>query len=152
MAGEDAGRDAHFVCALSLAWPDGDVQSFEARSTAHWLATARRQGFGYDPMFVATGMDQTFGEIDPATSTPSATAPKPSNCWRRRSAMTDLALYVHWPFCVSKCPYCDFNSHVRDTVDQDAWRHALLTDLAHEAALLPDRRLTSIFFGGGTPR
>ena len=65
--------------------------------------------------------------------------------------MSDLALYVHWPFCVSKCPYCDFNSHVRDTVDQDAWRTALLTDLAHEAALLPDRRLSSIFFGGGTP-
>ena len=62
-----------------------------------------------------------------------------------------LALYVHWPFCVSKCPYCDFNSHVRDTVDQDAWRAALLADLAHEAALLPNRRLSSIFFGGGTP-
>ena len=62
-----------------------------------------------------------------------------------------LALYVHWPFCVSKCPYCDFNSHVRETVDQDAWRDALLADLAHEAALLPEHRLTSIFFGGGTP-
>jgi oxygen-independent coproporphyrinogen-3 oxidase len=62
-----------------------------------------------------------------------------------------LALYVHWPFCVSKCPYCDFNSHVRDTVDQMAWREALLADLAHEAALLPGRRLGSIFFGGGTP-
>jgi len=62
-----------------------------------------------------------------------------------------LALYVHWPFCVSKCPYCDFNSHVREQVDQAAWRAALLTDLAHEAALLPGRRLGSIFFGGGTP-
>jgi oxygen-independent coproporphyrinogen-3 oxidase len=62
-----------------------------------------------------------------------------------------LALYVHWPFCVSKCPYCDFNSHVRDSVDQAAWRDALLGDLAHEAALLPGRTLTSIFFGGGTP-
>lgn len=62
-----------------------------------------------------------------------------------------LALYVHWPFCVSKCPYCDFNSHVRETIDQDAWHGALLADLAHEAALLPDRKLTSIFFGGGTP-
>jgi len=62
-----------------------------------------------------------------------------------------LALYVHWPFCVSKCPYCDFNSHVRASIDQDAWREALLADLAHEAALLPGRRLTSIFFGGGTP-
>ncbi|MEO7239882.1 MAG: radical SAM family heme chaperone HemW [Sphingomicrobium sp.] len=63
----------------------------------------------------------------------------------------DLALYIHWPFCVSKCPYCDFNSHVRAGIDQDAWRDALLADLAHEAALLPGRRLTSIFFGGGTP-
>jgi oxygen-independent coproporphyrinogen-3 oxidase len=62
-----------------------------------------------------------------------------------------LALYVHWPFCVSKCPYCDFNSHVRSQIDQDTWRDALLADLAHEARLLPGRRLTSIFFGGGTP-
>lgn len=62
-----------------------------------------------------------------------------------------LALYVHWPFCVSKCPYCDFNSHVRAEVDQAAWRDALLADLAHEAAMLPGRRLGSIFFGGGTP-
>ena len=64
---------------------------------------------------------------------------------------TPLALYVHWPFCVSKCPYCDFNSHVRASIDQNEWREALLEDLAHEAALLPDRRLGSIFFGGGTP-
>ena len=62
-----------------------------------------------------------------------------------------LALYVHWPFCVSKCPYCDFNSHVRASIEQDEWRDALLQDLAHEAALLPGRTLSSIFFGGGTP-
>lgn len=62
-----------------------------------------------------------------------------------------LALYIHWPFCVSKCPYCDFNSHVRDSVDMAAWRQALLADLAHEAALTPGRTLGSIFFGGGTP-
>jgi putative oxygen-independent coproporphyrinogen III oxidase len=65
--------------------------------------------------------------------------------------ITPLALYVHWPFCVSKCPYCDFNSHVRESVDQEAWRSAMLADLAHEAAQLPGRRLGSIFFGGGTP-
>ena len=64
---------------------------------------------------------------------------------------TPLALYVHWPFCVSKCPYCDFNSHVRDVVDQQAWRDALLADLAYEAQALPGRTLGSIFFGGGTP-
>lgn len=62
-----------------------------------------------------------------------------------------LALYVHWPFCVSKCPYCDFNSHVRESVDQARWRAALLADLAHEAAVGPKRPLSSIFFGGGTP-
>ncbi len=62
-----------------------------------------------------------------------------------------LALYVHWPFCVSKCPYCDFNSHVRAHIDHEAWRDALLADLAHEASLLPGRTLTSVFFGGGTP-
>ncbi|WP_420137237.1 radical SAM family heme chaperone HemW [Sphingomonas sp.] len=62
-----------------------------------------------------------------------------------------LALYIHWPFCVSKCPYCDFNSHVRESVDQDRWRSALLADLAHEVDVGPKRPLTSIFFGGGTP-
>jgi oxygen-independent coproporphyrinogen-3 oxidase len=62
-----------------------------------------------------------------------------------------LALYIHWPFCVSKCPYCDFNSHVRESVDQDAWCAALLADMAYEAALTPGRKLSSIFFGGGTP-
>ncbi len=67
------------------------------------------------------------------------------------TASPPLALYVHWPFCVSKCPYCDFNSHVRATIDQGAWRAALLTDLAYEARMLPGRRLGSIFFGGGTP-
>jgi oxygen-independent coproporphyrinogen-3 oxidase len=62
-----------------------------------------------------------------------------------------LALYIHWPFCVSKCPYCDFNSHVRDGIDQDQWRDALLADLAYEAEQTRGHRLTSIFFGGGTP-
>lgn len=62
-----------------------------------------------------------------------------------------FGLYVHWPFCISKCPYCDFNSHVAERVDQSAWREALLIELAHYAARTPDRLLTSIFFGGGTP-
>jgi oxygen-independent coproporphyrinogen-3 oxidase len=62
-----------------------------------------------------------------------------------------FGLYVHWPFCISKCPYCDFNSHVAQSVDQPAWRRALLTELAHFAARTPDKILTSIFFGGGTP-
>ena len=64
--GPDAGHDAHFVCALSLAWPDGEVQSFEGKVHGILVWPPRgANGFGYDPMFVAAGMDQTFGEIDP---------------------------------------------------------------------------------------
>lgn len=66
-----------------------------------------------------------------------------------------LALYIHWPFCVSKCPYCDFNSHVRDRVDHDAFARALRDELVREAARANGngarRPLGSIFFGGGTP-
>lgn len=62
-----------------------------------------------------------------------------------------FGVYVHWPFCVSKCPYCDFNSHVRDAVDQARWREALLTELRHYATRTPARVVDSVFFGGGTP-
>jgi putative oxygen-independent coproporphyrinogen III oxidase len=63
----------------------------------------------------------------------------------------DLALYLHWPFCLAKCPYCDFNSHVRGRIDQTRFAQALRRELATEAARLGRRRLTSVFFGGGTP-
>lgn len=62
-----------------------------------------------------------------------------------------LAVYVHWPFCKKKCPYCDFNSHVRDTVDHKAWRDALLRELDYWRTQTQDHQVTSIFFGGGTP-
>jgi putative oxygen-independent coproporphyrinogen III oxidase len=62
-----------------------------------------------------------------------------------------LGVYVHWPFCKSKCPYCDFNSHVRDGVDQSRWRSALLKELNQAAREAPDRRVETMFFGGGTP-
>ncbi len=62
-----------------------------------------------------------------------------------------LAIYVHWPFCRSLCPYCDFNSHVSEHVDQARWRTALLSELEHYAKIAGPRRVTSIFFGGGTP-
>jgi putative oxygen-independent coproporphyrinogen III oxidase len=64
---------------------------------------------------------------------------------------SELAVYVHWPFCVTKCPYCDFNSHVRASVDEAGWREALLADLRHEAALTRGAQVVSLFFGGGTP-
>jgi putative oxygen-independent coproporphyrinogen III oxidase len=63
-----------------------------------------------------------------------------------------FGVYVHWPFCLAKCPYCDFNSHVRHAgVDQGKFLAAYLSELAHFASLAPGREATSIFFGGGTP-
>ena len=62
-----------------------------------------------------------------------------------------LAVYVHWPFCKAKCPYCDFNSHVREAVDQAAWRAALLREIGWWAQKAPEGEVVSIFFGGGTP-
>ncbi|MBX9738494.1 MAG: radical SAM protein, partial [Beijerinckiaceae bacterium] len=63
-----------------------------------------------------------------------------------------FGVYVHWPFCLSKCPYCDFNSHVRQApVDEARYVDAFRVELAHRAALAPGRTVTSIFFGGGTP-
>ncbi|MDF7674183.1 radical SAM family heme chaperone HemW [Acetobacteraceae bacterium ESL0709] len=67
---------------------------------------------------------------------------------------SSLALYIHWPFCLAKCPYCDFNSHVREEIDQERFASALTQELQHEAERLNadgKRILTSIFFGGGTP-
>jgi putative oxygen-independent coproporphyrinogen III oxidase len=62
-----------------------------------------------------------------------------------------FGLYVHWPFCVSKCPYCDFNSHVSDAVDHKAWQSGLLAELDHFGNKTKGRRLDTVFFGGGTP-
>ncbi|UVI38852.1 radical SAM family heme chaperone HemW [Qipengyuania spongiae] len=61
------------------------------------------------------------------------------------------ALYLHWPFCLAKCPYCDFNSHVREKTDIAAWQKALVRDLRYEADRAEITPLRSIFFGGGTP-
>ncbi len=78
----------------------------------------------------------------------------------RMRAMTDefgmnpsFGIYIHWPFCAAKCPYCDFNSHVRASVDESAWTQGIVRELAHVAALQGDTRpiVSTIFFGGGTP-
>lgn len=62
-----------------------------------------------------------------------------------------FGVYVHWPFCLSKCPYCDFNSHVHDSINHDQWRQAYLRELEHAASLSAGRSVETIFFGGGTP-
>tara|TARA_B110000305_G_scaffold106239_1_gene119440 strand:- start:5976 stop:7187 length:1212 start_codon:yes stop_codon:yes gene_type:complete len=67
-------------------------------------------------------------------------------------ASRPFALYLHWPFCRAKCPYCDFNSHVSNDVDTKIFGDALCTEMAHMASLMPSRPpLSSLFFGGGTP-
>ena len=62
-----------------------------------------------------------------------------------------FGLYVHWPYCSRICPYCDFNSHVSRSVDQDLWRQSLLTEAGHMRRLTGPRRADTVFFGGGTP-
>lgn len=62
-----------------------------------------------------------------------------------------LSIYIHWPFCQSKCPYCDFNSHVAASIDHNAWRTAYIRELEYYAQLLQCREIASVFFGGGTP-
>lgn len=62
-----------------------------------------------------------------------------------------FGIYVHWPFCASKCPYCDFNSHVADSIDHESWRAAYKSEISYFANLTQGRTVTSVFFGGGTP-
>lgn len=62
-----------------------------------------------------------------------------------------FGLYIHWPFCAAKCPYCDFNSHVAREVDQKRWLRAYIAEIDRHAALLPGRVLNTVYFGGGTP-
>jgi oxygen-independent coproporphyrinogen-3 oxidase len=90
----------------------------------------------------------------------SLTAPAPSPCSPAPASAAQEAggfgVYIHWPFCASKCPYCDFNSHVRANgpgggVDEPRFLAAFLRELEHWAALAPGRRVGSVFFGGGTP-
>src|SRR6056297_3198127 len=88
--------------------------------------------------------------------TASATAPMPLPSWFRAVLAEDwqqggFGLYIHWPFCEAKCPYCDFNSHVRRDIDQSRWLRAYLSEIDRYAALLPERVLNTVFFGGGTP-
>jgi oxygen-independent coproporphyrinogen-3 oxidase len=68
-----------------------------------------------------------------------------------RNEAPGFGIYIHWPFCRSKCPYCDFNSHVRERIDHTRWRAALLRELEHYARATQGHTVTSVFFGGGTP-
>ena len=83
-----------------------------------------------------------------STTAPVPSPPSPAACnWREAG----FAVYVHWPFCQAKCPYCDFNSHVSGCIDQSPWRDAMVREIGRAAELTPGREVTSVFFGGGTP-
>ena len=84
----------------------------------------------------------------PARSQP---VPLPLGEGEKEREPADLAVYIHWPFCLSKCPYCDFNSHVRERIDIAAWQAAYLNRIRACAARTGPRRVTSLYFGGGTP-
>ena len=78
------------------------------------------------------------------------------NCYEVRLNPPDwhhsgFGIYVHWPFCEAKCPYCDFNSHVSRGIDHDAWRARMVQDIVWQSARTKGRTVQSIFFGGGTP-
>ena len=77
----------------------------------------------------------------------------PSTNWSRPALHnpSGFGIYIHWPFCQSKCPYCDFNSHPTASIDQDRWRRALTAELDWYAPQAAGQQVTSIFFGGGTP-
>ncbi|MCZ6884149.1 MAG: radical SAM protein [Rickettsia endosymbiont of Ixodes ricinus] len=63
----------------------------------------------------------------------------------------DLSIYIHWPFCLSKCPYCDFNSHVASTIDHNQWLKSYETEIEYFRDIIQNKYIKSIFFGGGTP-
>src|SRR5437764_3768329 len=125
------------------------------RRAALWaLATTR--------CFCPTARPRPSARCRPRKSTdcrPTAaacrTAPAPSSSLRRRvlpNADATFGVYVHWPFCLSKCPYCDFNSHVRHAaIDEPRFLRAFHTEIASTAARTPGRTVSSIFLGGGTP-
>ena len=79
-----------------------------------------------------------LAETDPATS---------AEDWRAAG----FGVYVHWPFCLAKCPYCDFNSHVSATVNQTLWRAKLVEEVAAARRMSGPRAVDTVFFGGGTP-
>ncbi|MDP6192376.1 MAG: coproporphyrinogen III oxidase, partial [Paracoccaceae bacterium] len=62
-----------------------------------------------------------------------------------------FGIYIHWPFCAAKCPYCDFNSHVRNNIDQKQWLRSYLSEINRVSKITSSRVLDSVFFGGGTP-
>lgn len=93
-------------------------------------------------------MKESFEEAPPPAPLRGSTSPSSGEVSKTEGG---FGIYVHWPFCLSKCPYCDFNSHVVANVDQGQWAKALARELTYMRDLTGPRHVSSIFFGGGTP-
>ena len=120
----DAARAATFHCVLALAWPDEHVELVHGTLDGRIVWPPRGSGgHGYDPCFQPKGDTRTTAEMTRRREERhQPSRPRLPACWSRPASdeRAALGVYVHWPFCKSKCPYCDFNSHVRDGVEQDA--------------------------------
>src|SRR5690606_41625405 len=155
-AARPADRTARFVSVLCLAWPDGHTEFFrgEVEGAVVWPPRGEK-GFGYDPVFQPEGHALTFGEMssdekhgwkpgEPEALSHRARAFKRfvETCLEASAPLNPVAplladtgepgfgIYVHWPFCAAKCPYCDFNSHVRhQPVDQPRFTAAFLREM-----------------------
>ena len=164
-ATQPAQRKAHFVSALCVAWPDDHLEEVEARvdGTLVWPPRGSA-GFGYDPAFLPDGHARTFGEMTSIekhglpplglglSHRARAFVKLAEICLDRAPSKMRFGVYVHWPFCLSKCPYCDFNSHVRHApIDEDRFASAFAREIETTAARAPGREVSSIFLGGGTP-
>ncbi len=166
-------RRARYRCALVFvdAPADGSRDPAGGRGSLggiHSRGAARRGGFGYDPYFWLPELGLTAAELDlpeknrlqPSRHGDACTARYAAGAATLRRAAArgaplidaSLALYVHMPWCVRKCPYCDFNSHQLKSAQPDAgYIDALIRDFDSEAPRLAGRRIDTVFFGGGTP-
>ena len=151
-------RLAQFRCTLVLAWPDGHDEVFEGVMPGHLVWPMRgTQGHGYDPIFQPDRLRHHIrrnGQVGEEQDLPSRRCVQKAHGWAallENWQRAGFGIYVHWPFCEAKCPYCDFNSHVVRRVDHDAWADAFELEIERWAARLDHRSVSSVFFGGGTP-
>ena len=175
-AARSSRRSARAASSPSSAWPGRTAQAEyfrgEVEGTLVWPPRGDK-GFGYDPVFLPDGHDRTFGEMTAEEKHGWKPGQAEALSHRARAfqkfaqaclgvgmngpccrpADPGFGVYVHWPFCAAKCPYCDFNCHVRhQPVDQERFARAFAAETRDDARSAPARAtVTSIFLGGGTP-
>ena len=131
---------ANFTCVLCLAAPEGEVEFFEGKAFGHLTFPPRgKLGFGYDPIFVARwpfrdlwrdARGRQTWHLPPRHRIRSLCESPPAAHIRLMDA---FGIYIHWPYCAAKCPYCDFNSHVKREVSEERYLAAMLRELSFYA-------------------